>query len=262
MSENIFKNKVVIVTGAGSGIGRFTARRYAQEGGKVCVADINLKGAEETVKMIREVHGEAFACKVDVSSEKDNDGMVEATVDQFGGLDIVVLNAGIIGEYTSLLESNVENFDRLYSINQRGCYLGIKSAAKVIRPEGAIVVVSSAAGIVGWNYSVAYSATKHAIIGLVRSSARELATKRVRINAVCPSVVETTMLGPNRGVDIPLFSPSELKMGDYQGIALPQQIAEVILFISSSRASFVTGGVFAVDGGLTCEMPPLPECRS
>lgn len=257
MNERFFENKVIIVTGAGSGIGRITAQRYAQEGAKICIADINIKEAEETAKMIRKVHGEAFACKVDVSSEKDNDRMVEETVARFGGLDIVILNAGILGEIKPFLESNVENFDRVYSINQRGCYLGLKSTSKAIRPEGAIVVLSSIAGLMGWPFSAAYSATKHAVIGLVRSSAQEFASKKVRVNVVCPSAVETTMLGPDRGVGIPIVCPSELKMRDFRGIGLPQQIAEFILFLSNSRASFATGGVYNVDGGLSCEVPPM-----
>lgn len=260
MSERMFENKVVIITGAATGIGRACARRFAEEGAKVCVADINLKGAEETAQSIRQAKGEAFACQVDVAEENDNERMVAETISRYGKVDIGVLNAAILGAATDFLESTAANFDRVYAVNQRGCYLGLKSLGKVLHPEGSIVVVSSVTGMLGWHVTAAYSASKHAIIGLVRSCAETFAARGVRVNVVCPGIVETTMLGSTHGsAEEPLISPTELKMRPFHGVALPQQIAEFVLFLASSRASYATGGVYAVDGGLTSMVPRTPQ---
>jgi NAD(P)-dependent dehydrogenase (short-subunit alcohol dehydrogenase family) len=254
MSGLMFENKVAIVTGAGLGMGRATARRFAQEGAKICAVDIDLAAAEDTVRTIREAGGEAFACEADISQEADNERMVDLTVTRYGGLDVAHLNAAILGHVGDFFESTVENFDRVIAVNQRGCYLGLKSVGRVIRPQGAIVAMSSTAGLMGWDTNATYSSTKHAIIGLVKSTAPAFAAKNVRINAVCPGMINTRMLTGESKEDV-LLPPAELRVPGFRGVATAQYVAEVVLFLASPKAAFITGAVHAVDGGLTSSFP-------
>ena len=241
MAGRMFEGKVAIVTGGALGMGRAAARRFAEEGAKVCVADIDPEGAQATVDAIRKAGGEAFACQVDIAQEDDNDRMVAETVDRYGGLDAAHLNAAILGDLVDFFEGSVANYDRVIAVNQRGCYLGLRSVGRVIRRGGAVVVMSSTAGLKGWNMNAPYSASKHAIIGLVRSAAHAFAAKGVRINAVCPGTVNTRMF-----VDDPA---EDLAMPPFAGIATPQHVAELVLYLASSRAAFVTGAIHTVDGG-------------
>jgi NAD(P)-dependent dehydrogenase (short-subunit alcohol dehydrogenase family) len=258
MSVGLFEGKVVIVTGGGQGMGQASARRFAQEGAKVCVADIDLALAEDTVRLIRDAGGEAFACRVDVSVEADNDRMVAETVQRYGGLDVAHLNAAILGVVGDFFASTVENFDRVLAVNQRGCYLGLKSTGRAIRREGAIVVMSSTAGLMGWSDNAAYSSTKHAIIGLAKSAAPALAARGVRVNVICPGTINTRMTLPNP-TDDPLIAPADLKMPPFKGLATAQHVAELVLYLASSRASFITGAVHTIDGGLVAGFPSLAE---
>src|SRR5262249_13111569 len=152
-----------------------------------------------------------FACKVDVSQEADNDRMVDETVKRYGGLDIAHLNAAILGTLSGFFESTTENFDRVIAVNQRGCYLGLKSVGRAIRREGSIIVMSSAAGLMGWDQNVSYTASKHAVIGLARATAPAFAAKGVRVNIVCPGTINTRMFVSDPQED-PIVPPSELKM--------------------------------------------------
>lgn len=254
----LFENEVAIVTGSALGMGRASARRFAQEGAKVCVADIDLAGAEDTVRVIRDAGGEAFACRVDISSEADNERMVAETTGRYGGLDVAHLNAAILGEITDFFSATVANFDRVIAVNQRGCYLGLRAVGRVIRPEGAIIVMSSTAGIMGWPDNAAYSASKHAVIGLAKSAAAALGARRVRVNVVCPGTINTRMFVENP-VEDPILPASELRMPPFKGLATPQHVAELVLYLASSRASFITGAVHTIDGGLTSGFPSLAE---
>jgi NAD(P)-dependent dehydrogenase (short-subunit alcohol dehydrogenase family) len=246
----LFENKVVIVTGAGLGMGRATARRFAQEGAKVCAVDIDLASAEDTVRVIRDAGGEALAVQADISKEADNDRMVDVAVSQFGGLDVAHLNAAILGHIGDFFESTVENFDSVIGINLRGTYLGLKSVGRVIRPQGAVVAMSSTAGLMGWETNATYSASKHGILGLVKSAAPAFAAKGARVNAICPGMINTRMLTGESKED-PILSPSELTVPPIRGVATAQYVAEMVLFLSSTNAAFITGAVHAVDGGLT-----------
>ena len=248
MAGRMFEGKVAIVTGGALGMGRATARRFAEEGARVGVADIDLNGAEDTVAVIRTAGGEAFACRANIALEDDNDRMVAETVDRYGGLDAAHLNAAILGELTDFFEGSIENYDRVVAVNQRGCYLGLRSVCRVMRRGGAVVAMSSAAGLKGWNVNAPYSASKHAIIGLVRSAAHAFAARGIRVNAICPGTVNTRMFVADPSEDV--IVPGEtLAMPAFAGLATPQHIAELVLYLASSRAAFITGAVHTADGG-------------
>lgn len=247
-----FANKSVIVTGAASGIGRTTAIRFAAEGASVCVADLDGDRAAATVATITEAGGTAFACQVDVSREADNERMVQETIDRFGGLDIAFLNAGYLGPLGDFFDSDANSFDRVIGVNLRGIYLGLKSVGRHIRRGGAVVVTSSTAGLQGWSLNAAYSASKHGVIGLVRSAAGAFAERGVRVNAICPGTVNTVMSpkAMREGLSDDIVPPEELAMPAFRGIASTQHIAEFVLYLTSSRAAFLTGAAYQVDGGL------------
>jgi NAD(P)-dependent dehydrogenase (short-subunit alcohol dehydrogenase family) len=242
---------VALVTGAALGMGRATARRFAQEGAKVCVVDVIAAGVEETAAMIRAEGGDAFACVADISQEADNERMVDETVARYGGLDAVDLNAAVLGDHAPFFEATIAHYDRIVAVNQRGTMLGMRAAGRVMKPGGAVVVMSSTAGILGHPTNPAYSAAKHAVIGLVRSAAPAFGERGLRINVVCPGGVNTRMHSGHREDD-PLVPPADLHPVDFRGIATPQHIAEVVLFLCSPAAGFITGAVHTVDGGGTC----------
>jgi len=165
-----FAGKSVLITGAASGIGKAAAYRWADEGAKVCIADMDIPRAEKVAEEIRANGGDVFATKVDVSSQQDNDRMVAETVERFGKLDVAFLNAGYYGPGTSFDDDDITAFDRIIAINLRGCFLGIRAVKKAIQPGGAIVVTGSTGGILGLANNPAYSASKHGLTGLIRSA--------------------------------------------------------------------------------------------
>lgn len=249
-----FADKAVLVTGAATGIGRTTARRFAQEGARVCVADLDGDGAERTAQGIRDAGGDAFAVCADIAVAADNERMVREALQRFGGLDAAHLNAAYLGPLGDFFESDVADFDRVISVNLRGVYLGLKSAGPALRRGGAVVVTASTAGLLGWADNAAYSASKHAVIGLVRSVAKPFAARGLRVNAVCPGTVNTAMTPSSMraGVADVEVAPEALAMPPFAGMAGTQHIAEFVMYLASSRAAFLTGGAYVADGGMTC----------
>jgi NAD(P)-dependent dehydrogenase (short-subunit alcohol dehydrogenase family) len=244
-----YKGKSVLITGGASGIGKAAAVRWADEGAKVCIADMDIPRAETVAEEIRARGGTAFATKVDVSSKEDNDRMVAEASERHGGLDVAFLNAGYYGPGTSFFDDDISAFDRIIAINLRGCFLGIRAAGRTIRPGGAIVVTGSTGGILGLANNPAYSASKHGLIGLIRSAAEPLAEKGIRINAILPGGVNTPL---NFGEMVDTYvPPDELKAPAYRGYGESQHIAEFALFLASPRAAFSNGAAHVVDGGLT-----------
>ncbi len=242
-----FENKVIIVTGAGSGIGRATAIAFAQEGAKVVVSDFHEQEGQETVSQIRSLGAEAYFIKCDVSQEPQVKELVEKTIQKYGRLDCAYNNAGIEGAPSSTVECSSENWDRTIDTNLKGVWLCMKYEIPEMlkHGKGSIVNCSSIAGLVGFETIPAYVASKHGVIGLTETAALEFAKKNIRVNAVCPGAIHTPMLDR--------FTQGEEQQRANQDpmgrVGRPEEIAESVLWLCSDKASYVTGQSLAVDGG-------------
>ncbi len=250
MSARTHEGRVALVTGGASGIGRAVARLLAAEGARVCIADVDLAGAESVVKEIAEAGAEAFACPADVSRVEDNEAMVHRALERYGALHVAFLNAGV-ARHSSVLGGDVEVWNRVVAINLTGVYLGMRAVAKPMAEagSGSIVATASVAGLIGGRGMPSYYATKHGVIGLVRSAASELARHGVRVNAVCPGVIDTPILGAHHGAEA---VTQVLGAGHLVNrIGQAEEVAQVVSFLASDRASFVTASAYTVDGGMT-----------
>ena len=252
-----FTGKSIIVTGAGSGIGRATARLFAREGGHVVVAD-KTEGADETAKLIADEGGTAVAIRIDAGLEEDVVRAVNLAVEKFGGLDIMFANAGISGGMANIFDTDVSLITEVLRVNLIGPYLAIKHAAPKIaeRGGGAIVLTASVAGIRSGAGSPAYSASKAGVINLTKVSAQQLGGSNVRVNAICPGLTETGMTKPT--FDYAREAGKMDRVGRLNPLrrgAQPEELAEVAAFLASDAASYVNGQAIAVDGGLSSSHP-------
>lgn len=241
-----FEGKTALITGAASGIGRETALRLGREGGAVVVADIQQEAGDAVAREITEAGGRAVFQKLDVASEESWAEAVAATVREFGGLNILVNNAGI-GDNQAIEETSKETYDHVIAITQTSVFLGHKAASAELKKSGngSVVNVSSMFGIVGgFGTSPAYHAAKGAVRLLTKSTALGWAKEGVRVNSVHPGFVETPILGETDREMLASTTP----MGR---LAKPEELAAVIAFLASDEASFVTGAEFVVDGGYT-----------
>ncbi|WP_033920035.1 SDR family NAD(P)-dependent oxidoreductase [Sphingomonas sp. 37zxx] len=248
-----FEGKSIIVTGAGSGIGRATARAFAAEGGRVIAADLS-DAVDETVAGL----DTAIALRIDAGDEADVARLVAAACDRFGGLDIFYANAGISGGADGIFDSSVELWTEVLRVNLIGPFLGIKHAAPRIaeRGGGAILCTASVAGLRSGAGGPAYSASKAGVINLVQTAAQQLATSNVRVNAICPGLIETGMT--QRAFDYAREVGKEDRLGQLNPLrraGVPDEIARVALFLASDDASYVNGQAWAVDGGLSSSHP-------
>ncbi|HWK37249.1 SDR family NAD(P)-dependent oxidoreductase [Sphingomonas sp.] len=252
-----FTGRSIIVTGAGSGIGRASARLFAAEGGQVIAAD-KTEAVEETVAMIASAGGTATAIRMDAGDEDDVARTVALAVQQHGGLDVVYANAGISGGMTGVFESTPELWAEVLRVNLIGPFLAIKHAAPEIikRGKGAIVCTASVAGIRSGAGGPAYSASKAGVINLVQTSAQQLTGTNVRVNAICPGLIETGMT--QVVFDYARANDKMDKVGRLNPLkraGVPEEIARVALFLASDDASYVNGQAVAVDGGLSSSHP-------
>jgi NAD(P)-dependent dehydrogenase (short-subunit alcohol dehydrogenase family) len=246
----LVENKVALVTGAGSGIGRATAMTFANEGAKVVVADVSAEGGNETVKLIREAGGEAIFVQADVSKTSEVKALLEKVVETFGRLDCAHNNAGIGGAVAFTSEYAEEDWDRVIDVNLKGIWLCMKAEITQMLKQGggAIVNTSSVFGMIGApNYS-AYSASKLGVSGLSKTGALEYAQEGIRINAICPGVIRTPMIEGLINV-YPQLEAQLIAQEPIGRMGRPEEVAEAVVWLCSDRASFVTGIDMDVDGG-------------
>ncbi|HKD65501.1 MAG TPA: glucose 1-dehydrogenase [Candidatus Binataceae bacterium] len=247
------EGKAVLVTGGASGIGRATAAAFARNGAKVAIADIDGRGGEETLGMIQQARGDAFFAGCDVSSAADVKALIDRIVAKYGRLDCAANIAAIEGTPRRIDQVPDEEFDRVIQVNLRGVWLCMKyEVAQMLKQEsgGAIVNLSSAAGLVGSVRSPAYGASKHGVIGLTKSVALQLAKESIRVNAVCPGGIITPMTERIAAAG----GSTQDRLGAAHPIGRmgkPEEIAAAVLWLCSDQASYVTGFAAPVDGGLT-----------
>ncbi|WP_380785748.1 SDR family NAD(P)-dependent oxidoreductase [Sphingomonas sp. R86521] len=252
-----FADQSIIVTGAGSGIGRAAAVLFAAEGGRVVVADLT-EGADETARIITEAGGTAVAIRMDAGSEDDVVLTVALACDQFGGLDILFANAGISGGMANIFDTDVALITEVLRVNLIGPYLAIKHGAPEIakRGKGAIVLTASVAGLRSGAGSPAYSASKAGVINLAAVAAQQLSGSNVRVNAICPGLTETGMTKPT--FDYARSADKMDRLGRLNPLhrgAQPDELAKAALFLASDDASYVNGQALVVDGGLSSSHP-------
>ena len=248
----MLEGKTAQISGGARGIGRATALLFAKEGARVAVADLNGDGAKETVAIINGAGGQAIAITVEISKPAEVEAMVKRTVDAFGRLDCAFNNAGIAGYQVGskgqkTAEWSEEAFDRMIAINLKGVWLAMRHELNVMVAQGggSIVNTGSIAGLVGLPTSSAYVAAKHGVIGLTKTAAIEYAQQKIRVNAVCPGYIETDMtkeVMTRRGEQIMAMVP-------YKRMGTAQEIAEMVCWLCSDRASYVSGAAYNVDGG-------------
>ena len=246
-----FEEKVALVTGGSSGIGRATAVAFANEGARVVIDDINVEGGEETLRMIKNAGGEAIFFKADISKVAEVEALVQKTIETYGRLDCAFNNAGVGEPLKRVAKTTEDNWDRVMATNLKGVYLCMKYEIPHMlkQKKGAIVNTSSLAGRRGLSGQAAYVASKHGVMGLTKSAALEYATSGIRINAVCPGVTSTPLI-THQLKDRPYMEKVYVDMEPVGRLGKPEEIAAAVLWLCSDEASFVVGSLFAVDGGV------------
>lgn len=245
------ENKVALITGGTTGIGRDTAVLFAKEGAKVVFSGRREPEGNETLNLVRAAGGDGYFVKSDASKSADMESLVQKTVAKYGRLDVAFNNAGIEGVWAPLSEQTEENFDQVININLKGVWLGMKYEILQMLKQGgggAIVNMSSVAGLIGAAGAGFYVASKHGVLGLTKSAAIENAAHGIRVNAVCPAVIETAMA--ERAFGDPAISKRMLALHPLGRFGKPVEVAEAVLWLCSDRSSFTTGQYLGVDGGL------------
>ena len=243
----LLEGKVAIVTGAGSGIGKATAKLFAKEGAKVVVSDISDEHGKSAVDEIKKEGGEAFFIKADSSKPGDHEALVKQTVDKYGSLDIAVNNAGIGGPFALTGEYPIDGWQKVMDINLSGVFYGLRYQIPAMEKKGgSIVNIASILGSVASKMSPAYVASKHGVVGLTRAAAVEYADKKIRINSVGPGYIKTPLVMNSLDKDALDALVGLHPMGR---LGEAEEIAELVLWLASPKSSFVTGAYYAADGG-------------
>lgn len=250
--------KTAIITGAASGIGRASALLFAREGARLVIADI-ADGVHETAQMVNDAGGEAIAVQMDAGSEDDVAALVERTADEYGQIDVAFANAGIIGSMSGIFDDVPENWEKVLRVNLIGPWLMVKHAGRYMADRGeggSIVCTASVAGLRSGAGGIAYSASKAGVISLVQLAAQQMSTSNVRVNGICPGLIETGMTSflyeavRAKGKEDKIGQLNPLRRGGE-----PNEIAEAALFLASERSSYVNGHALVVDGGLASSHP-------
>tara|TARA_B100000959_G_C14915071_1_gene596928 strand:- start:580 stop:1344 length:765 start_codon:yes stop_codon:yes gene_type:complete len=252
---NRLEGKVAVITGGAGGIGKAVGKHFVAEGADVLLADLD----EEALKSACDEIGsnKASYCVADVTSASDNQAMIDTAEERYGGVDILLANAGIEGDVTPIVDYDEKRFEQVMAVNVKGPFLGLKAAIPAIskRGGGSIIITSSVAGINGGPNVSAYVTSKHAVIGMMKSAAKECAPMNIRVNTVNPSPVETRMMrsleegfAPGQAEAAKEQMLSRIPLGRY---AEPVDIAKIMLFLASDDSAFITGSVYMADGGST-----------
>jgi NAD(P)-dependent dehydrogenase (short-subunit alcohol dehydrogenase family) len=242
------KDKVSIVTGAGSGIGREIAYKLGEQGSRVVVSDINEDGGHQTVRAITSKGGQAAFFKADTSKPNDNEALVAEAVKRFGALHVAVNNAGIGGPTAPVGEYPLDGWEKVIAINLSGVFYGMRYQLPALKTAGggSIVNIASILGQVGFRNSAAYVAAKHGVVGLTKNAALEYAPDKIRVNVVGPGFIKTPLV--EKTMDAAAMKALE-GMHALGRLGEPSEVAELVLWLASDKASFVTGSYYAVDGG-------------
>lgn len=248
-----FKGKVAIVTGAASGMGKAIAEGYAAEGAKVVVSDMNLDGATAVAEGIKANGGEAIAMKTDVTSLEDLERLFEETKQAYGKLDVLVNNAGIMDGMEPVGEISDERWDKVFAVNTTAVMRAMRIATAIFLEQGHGVIINniSAGGLYGARAGAAYTASKHAVVGLTKNTAFMYADKNIRCNGIAPGAVATNIGSSMSNISEMGMNRQQLGMAINPRIGQPEEIAKLAIFLGSEDASFVNGQVVAVDGGWT-----------
>jgi NAD(P)-dependent dehydrogenase (short-subunit alcohol dehydrogenase family) len=248
-------NKVAVVTGAGSGMGKAIAKLFAEEGAKVVLADVSAEPLNEVVAQIKEAGGSAIGVVSDVAKEADVQNMIDTAVEEFGCLDILINNAGIMDKMTALADMTDELWERVFAVNVSGPMRAIRKALPIMIQQGHGVIVNTASigGLFGSRAGAAYTASKHALVGLTKNVGYQYAKLGIRCNAIAPGGVETNIMADSPNLDMTALGVQQAMAGMNVNprMGQPMEIARIALFLASDDSSFVNGTIVTADAGWT-----------